>query len=92
MKIQLNITVDVEAAIDAAIGQVSSISGVGADGTSEYEITDYDVSSLQADDTHTVTLTVERIEGKFASKDDVTDAIVGELGCELDSVGMDVQW
>ncbi len=77
--IKLRITADIENAILTAIQDVGSISGVGADGDSEYSITDVTVASLDSDGGWYVTVDLERESGKFASSDDLADALVDEL-------------
>lgn len=75
--VKLSVYVDIESAINDAIEAVS-LTGMGADGSSEYEITDV---SLAPDGTggYEVTVTCDRIEGKFVGKDEIGEMISGEV-------------
>lgn len=76
MNIKIEAQFDPTDLIQSAIDSVS-LSGLGSDGTSEYEVADCEIEIDGTD--ITVNVTVERIEGKFASKDEVAEAIIGEL-------------
>ncbi len=75
--VKLNIVPDIEAAISEALG-AASLSGLGADGTSEYEVADIDVH-LNGDGTYEAVIDCQRVEGKFVSRDDLAEELIGEL-------------
>ena len=75
--VKLSVYVDIESAINDAIENVG-LTGMGADGTSEYEITDVAVAE-DGSGGYEVTVTAERIEGKFVGKDEIAEMIAGEV-------------
>lgn len=77
MNIHLTASIDIESALQEAIGQVG-LTGLGPDGTSEYEVTDVAVAT-NGDNAFDIFVTVDRIEGKFVSKDDVAEIIANEV-------------
>jgi hypothetical protein len=68
---------DIEAQIAEAI-ENATLSGMGADGTSEYEITEVDVTG-NGDGTYDVIVQCDRVEGKFVSNDDLFEEIQGNV-------------
>lgn len=60
----------------------SAIEGVGANGDSAYDVSDVSVAD-SGDGTFTVTALCERTEGLFASRDDLADAALEELGDDM---------
>jgi len=87
MKITLNLNVELAEAIENALAEVS-LSGLGADANSEYEV----VGTSFGDDAMTsltieVTLDVERVEGKFVGKDEIEGVFADNLS-SLDDVGV----
>lgn len=77
MNIHLTASIDIESALQEAVGQVG-LTGLGPDGTSEYEVTDVTVQT-NGDNAFDLFVTVERIEGKFVSKDDIAETIANEV-------------
>lgn len=76
MKITFNCEMDPTEVIEQAINGIS-LSGLGMNGDSEYDITDSDVEWDGAN--ITINLTIERTEGMNASRDEVIEAIADEL-------------
>lgn len=80
------VELDVSSILEEAVGE-ADLSGLGADGESEYEVSSLDVAGTTL--TALVTVDVERSSGKFASLDEIdaaiTEAIEGKEG--VDSVG-----
>lgn len=96
MRITLPVSIDLDLsdALTEAIHE-ADLTGLGADGASEYEVGDV---TLEGDDLTArleieITIEVERIEGKFAPKDELAEAISAALAdVDLsDAVGVEVQ-
>jgi hypothetical protein len=87
MKITLNLNVELAEAIENALAEVS-LSGLGADANSEYEVvgTSFDDNAMTSL-TIEVTLDVERVEGKFVGKDEIEGVFADNLS-SLDDVGV----
>jgi hypothetical protein len=86
VKITMRLTVsELGAAIESMIGE-ASLSGLGADSTSEYEIVGVTIDSESLQDFECeVEIEVERIEGKFVGKDEMTDTLTEHIeGSSLD--------
>jgi hypothetical protein len=79
--------VDVESALQSAIESVS-LTGLGADGTSEYEVADVAVVAL-GDNDYEITVVCDRVEGKFVGKDELAEMIMGEVE-SLDDIEVSV--
>lgn len=75
--VNLAVVLDIESAITDAIEQVS-LTGLGADGTSEYEITNVAIINAEPG-FYEVQVTCDRIEGKFVGKDELAEVIAGEI-------------
>ena len=90
MKITLRLTAsELAGAVEAMIGE-ASLSGLGADGTSEYEIVGVTIDSESLQDFECeVEVEVERLEGKFVGKDEMTDALTDHI--EASSVDVPVE-
>lgn len=84
MIVTLHVTIDPTELIDPSIDSIA-LTGLGPDGTSEYEVTDisYTVEPIEFD----IDITIDRVEGKFVSKTDIADEIIGQL--EIDGVTVD---
>ena len=92
MKITLEIRVTgLHAAIEDALSSATSLDGLGNNGDSAYEVVSADATSDDAEPVFTVEVEVERIEGLFASKDEVTDALIEEIGGIVDNVEIEVE-
>lgn len=86
-RIKFTVTLkDVEVAIENRVNDVS-LSGLGADGASEYDIVN--VSVVAVDGGFEVEVDAERSEGKFASNDEIREAITDELD-SLDDIELEV--
>ena len=79
MKFTLHIqTCDIREAITEAVeGDIASVDGVGADGETEYEI--IVTGTNEKDDSVLVHFEAERIQGKFASRDEVVDNVLDQV-------------
>lgn len=68
-----------EAAIEALeAADPGSISGIGADGSSEYETIGWELDD-EGDGVFTISVEVERITGKFAGRDEVESELLDAL-------------
>ena len=90
MRINFSVTLNPEAAIQSAVDEnAGSLSGIGPDGTSEYEVTDTSVTFNPDTGAYDVEVEYEHVTGKFASKDDVYEVLVDGLD-SLDDVEVEV--
>ena len=87
MKIIAKAALDLEAVKQAALEAMQdaletadpgSISGIGADGTSEYETVGWEVDFDEYGE-FTITVEVDRTSGKFAPKDEVEEEILSAM-------------
>jgi chitinase len=76
-KVSFRFSTDLEHALRDVIEDMS-FSGLGADGTSEYEVTDVSLKD-EGDQTYTVTVDFERSSGKFAGADELEAELTGNL-------------
>lgn len=85
MRVQLHFALDVSSIEDKITEAIEGVSltGLGADGTSEYEVTDV---TVDANDPLSITadVTIERVEGKFVSRDDITEELTSNLEDEIE--------
>lgn len=72
--------------------EMGDYSGVGADGDSVYTVTNTDTTQRPGPDTleFDVTVTWERESGKFASKDDLIEALAEALSGGVVEIGLEV--
>jgi len=77
MNITIPVTVDLNETLINALDNVD-LSGLGADGDSEYEVTDVEVIGdclIQVE----LVVGIERQSGKFVGKDDIAEVLTQEL-------------
>ena len=82
MKVQIKVYIDesaIQEALQALADSISEVSGVGADGESTYEVMDATVDPDEGHLSYTVTFDMDRTSGKFASKDEVGEALEAEF-------------
>lgn len=88
MSIKFTVTpTSIAQAIEDKVNDVS-LSGLGADGASEYEISSVSVTENE-DGGFDVEVEVQRIEGKFASNDEIRETITDELD-SLDDIELEI--
>jgi hypothetical protein len=82
----------IEEAITDAV-EAGDYSGLGADGDSVYEVSNADAVQSDGSDTLDFSLTVtwERESGKFASKDELIEALAEALSSETLEIALEVQ-
>jgi len=80
VKITLRLTTsELAGAIEAMVQEVS-LSGLGADSTSEYEVVGVTIDSESLQDFECeVEVEIERLEGKFVGKDEITDILTEHI-------------
>lgn len=85
-RLTLTVALDIESAIQQAV-QDAALSGLGPDGTSEYDITEVAVTS-DGSGTYTVVVEVDRTTGKFVASEELCD----ELTDQLTDLSIDADW
>ena len=76
-KLKIDITVAILDALDEAV-RGCALSGMGADGTSESEVTEVEVLDI-GEGRYQLLVETERAEGKFVSADDQVEEILAQL-------------
>lgn len=91
-RVTIRVKVDPESLlsqIDDVANNIGTIDNVGADGDSSYEISSVNTSSTDDPLEFEVEFDLERLQGKFVSKEDLADAIVEEFDTEIDSINVE---
>jgi hypothetical protein len=76
-RVKFRFSTDLERALREVIDDID-FGGLGADSTSSYEVADVSVED-EGDQTYTVTVDLERVEGKFVSADELEMHLTSEL-------------
>ena len=77
-KVKFRFTTDIESALREAIESMM-FDGLGADGTSSYEVADVSLD-VDGEQSYSVTVDLERVEGKFVSNEELEEVIASNLG------------